>query len=87
MEISLTGRSAIITGASKGIGLAMATQFATSGADVALVARGREALDAGVAARQGADEGGFHRGDAERRRRQARLRRGVRSARASSTSW
>ncbi len=49
MEISLTGRSAIITGASKGIGLAMATQFAASGADVALVARGREALDAGVA--------------------------------------
>jgi len=49
MDISLSGRSAIITGASKGIGLAMATQFAASGADVALVARGREALDAGVA--------------------------------------
>ena len=46
MEISLSGRSAIITGASKGLGLAMATQFASSGADVALVARGREALDA-----------------------------------------
>jgi len=49
MDISLTGRSAIITGASKGLGLAMATQFAQSGADVALVARGREALDAAVA--------------------------------------
>ena len=49
MDISLTGRSAIITGASKGLGLAMATQFAASGADVALVARGREALDAAVA--------------------------------------
>ncbi len=49
MDISLTGRSAIITGASKGLGLAMATQFATSGADVALVARGREALDEAVA--------------------------------------
>src|ERR1700749_528330 len=49
MDISLSGRSAIITGASKGLGLAMATQFATSGADVALVARGREALDAAVA--------------------------------------
>jgi NAD(P)-dependent dehydrogenase (short-subunit alcohol dehydrogenase family) len=45
MDISLSGRSAIITGASKGLGLAMATQFATSGADVALVARGREALE------------------------------------------
>jgi len=49
MDISLSGRSAIITGASKGLGLAMATRFATSGADVALVARGREALDAAVA--------------------------------------
>jgi NAD(P)-dependent dehydrogenase (short-subunit alcohol dehydrogenase family) len=50
MDISLSGRSAIITGASKGLGLAMATQFASSGADVALVARGREALDAAVTA-------------------------------------
>ena len=49
MDISLSGRSAIITGASKGIGLAMATQFAVSGAEVALVARGREALDEAVA--------------------------------------
>ncbi|HLH90638.1 MAG TPA: SDR family oxidoreductase [Xanthobacteraceae bacterium] len=49
MDISLSGRSAIVTGASKGLGLAMATQFASSGADVALVARGREALDAAVA--------------------------------------
>jgi NAD(P)-dependent dehydrogenase (short-subunit alcohol dehydrogenase family) len=50
MDISLTGRSAIITGGSKGIGLAIATEFAASGADVAMVARGREALDAAVAA-------------------------------------
>ncbi len=49
MEISLKGRSAIITGASKGIGFAIATRFAASGADVAIVARGREALDAAVA--------------------------------------
>ena len=34
------GRSAIVTGGSKGIGLAMATRFAASGADVAIVARG-----------------------------------------------
>src|ERR1700716_2470665 len=45
MDISLAGRSAVITGASKGIGLAIATRFAASGADVAIVARGREALD------------------------------------------
>jgi NAD(P)-dependent dehydrogenase (short-subunit alcohol dehydrogenase family) len=49
MDISLSGRSAIITGGSKGVGLAMAMEFAASGADVAMVARGREALDAAVA--------------------------------------
>ena len=46
MEISLAGRSAIVTGGSKGIGFGVATRFAQSGADVAIVARGREALDA-----------------------------------------
>ena len=45
MEISLAGRVAVVTGGSKGIGLAVATRFAASGADVAIVARGREALD------------------------------------------
>lgn len=48
MEISLAGRSAIVTGGSKGIGLAVATRFAASGADVAILARGREALDQAV---------------------------------------
>src|SRR3954447_13166636 len=50
MEISLSGRSAIVTGGSKGIGLAVATRFSQSGADVAIVARGKEALDQAVAA-------------------------------------
>jgi 3-oxoacyl-[acyl-carrier protein] reductase len=45
MEISLSGRAAIITGGSKGIGFAIASRFAGSGADVAIIARGREALD------------------------------------------
>src|SRR5215468_9637016 len=45
MNIDLTGRAAIITGGSKGIGLAVATRFAASGADVAIVARGRAGLD------------------------------------------
>jgi NAD(P)-dependent dehydrogenase (short-subunit alcohol dehydrogenase family) len=49
MEISLTGRSAIITGASKGIGFAIGRLFAASGGDVAIVARGQESLDAAVA--------------------------------------
>ena len=50
MEISMAGRSAIVTGGSKGIGYAVAMQFASSGADVAIVARGREALDEAVKA-------------------------------------
>src|ERR1700757_3256790 len=45
MDVSLAGRIAVITGGSKGIGLAIATRFAASGADVAIVARGREALE------------------------------------------
>ena len=44
MEISLKGRAAIITGGSKGLGLAMATRFAASGADVAIVARAAAAI-------------------------------------------
>jgi NAD(P)-dependent dehydrogenase (short-subunit alcohol dehydrogenase family) len=53
MEISLQGRAAIVTGGSKGIGLAVGKRFAASGADVAIVARGREALDAAVKEIQG----------------------------------
>ncbi len=39
MEVRLDGRSAIITGSSKGLGLAMAKEFSASGADVAILAR------------------------------------------------
>ena len=45
MKISLSGRAAIVTGGSKGIGFAVATRFAASGADVAIVARTGEPLD------------------------------------------
>jgi NAD(P)-dependent dehydrogenase (short-subunit alcohol dehydrogenase family) len=44
MEVCLDGRSAIITGSSKGLGLAMAKEFAASGADVAILARNPETL-------------------------------------------
>jgi len=49
MNITLDGRKALITGGSKGLGLAMAKMFATSGGHVALVARGAEALEAAAA--------------------------------------
>jgi 3-oxoacyl-[acyl-carrier protein] reductase len=45
MEISLDGRTAIVTGGSRGLGLAIATQFAASGADVAILARRPEVLE------------------------------------------
>ncbi|HYZ23086.1 MAG TPA: SDR family NAD(P)-dependent oxidoreductase, partial [Rhodopila sp.] len=44
MDIRLDGRTAIITGASKGLGLAMATEFAASGANVAILARNPDTL-------------------------------------------
>ena len=60
MEISLAGRTAVITGGSKGIGLAIATRFAASGADVAIVARGREALDEAAKAIDAGNRGRVH---------------------------
>lgn len=45
MEISLDGRTALITGGSQGIGRAIGKRFAAAGGKVALVARGRDALE------------------------------------------
>ena len=44
MDIRLDGRIAVITGGSKGLGLAMAQRLAASGADVAILARTPETL-------------------------------------------
>jgi NAD(P)-dependent dehydrogenase (short-subunit alcohol dehydrogenase family) len=41
----LTGKTAFVTGASRGIGRVMATAFAQAGADVALVARSEDGLN------------------------------------------
>ena len=58
MEVRLDGRSAIITGASMGLGLAIAKEFAASGADVAILARRPDVLeDAKAAVTKGAKGG------------------------------
>ena len=46
MKMSMDDKVAIVTGGSKGIGLAVARAFAAAGARVAIVARGAEALAA-----------------------------------------
>ncbi len=45
MDLGLTGKRAIVTGGSRGIGLAAATRLAAEGAAVAIVARRPDALD------------------------------------------
>jgi 2-deoxy-D-gluconate 3-dehydrogenase len=47
-QFSVTGKVAIVTGASRGLGAAMAEALAEAGADLALVARSEKQLDAQV---------------------------------------
>jgi hypothetical protein len=49
MDLKLNGRTALITGASKGIGLGIAKWLAAEGVNVCLVSRSAEALEAGTA--------------------------------------
>jgi NAD(P)-dependent dehydrogenase (short-subunit alcohol dehydrogenase family) len=62
MDLELTGKRALVTGGSRGIGLAIARQLAREGARVVLAARDQERLDtaaAALAAETGADVHGF----------------------------
>ena len=49
MDLGLAGSTAVVTGGSKGMGLAIATTLAEEGAKVAVMARGAQALDDAVA--------------------------------------
>jgi NAD(P)-dependent dehydrogenase (short-subunit alcohol dehydrogenase family) len=49
MDLELGGRTGIVTGGSLGIGKAIARELAREGVDLALVARGRERLEAAAA--------------------------------------
>ncbi len=49
MDLELTGRTAIVTGGSRGIGKAIARELALEGVDIAIAARDRTALDLAAA--------------------------------------
>jgi len=50
MDLGLRGKVALITGASKGIGLAVAEELAREGAHVSICARGKDALESAARA-------------------------------------
>jgi short-subunit dehydrogenase len=49
MDLELAGKTAIVTGGSRGIGKAIARELAREGVDVAIVARSADALEAAAA--------------------------------------
>ncbi|MFQ6029856.1 MAG: SDR family NAD(P)-dependent oxidoreductase, partial [Dehalococcoidia bacterium] len=56
MELELEGKTALVTGGSRGIGKAIARELATCGCDVVICARSPEALD--LTARELSEETG-----------------------------
>src|SRR6476619_2508382 len=68
--LDLTGRTAVVTGASRGIGLAIARAIAAAGGNVVLTSRSQEAADAAAAQVEGTAIGvGVHAVDEEAARR------------------
>jgi len=57
MDLGIAGKWALVCGASKGLGLGCAQALAAEGANVVMVARGREALEAATAALRAASPG------------------------------
>ncbi len=58
MDLGMQDATAVVTGGSKGMGRAIAERLAAEGAEVAVLARGREALDDTVEALRGAGSAG-----------------------------
>ena len=92
MELELNGKTALITGASRGIGLAMAARFAEAGANVMITSRkaadladAAAGLVAGGAAEEQVAWTAAHVGQARGRRRPVWPRRSPVSV--GSTSW
>lgn len=92
MDIRLDGRVALITGGSEGLGKGMALRFAESGADIAILARRPDALNAAKAEIETVSKGkvitlpcDLLDGAATERRLQKQMRHSARSISSSTT--